>query len=238
MAGLERLIYVDDSYDDKHSGVIVFGWVECSPQGWRVALRAWLELRKQLFSEFTVPPSAELHATKFINGRDQLVTDEGALDPSFIGPEGQLLKKDLGRAIAVRCLEAIKACPDLRVGAVYTQTEARGPEFAVEKYALYERLVLEWDRELAEADVYALITMDGQDSHYLDAHRGLKLDQRHIIEDPAMHDSRRSQWVQMADLVAYVALMTLNQHAHNQFGWTWYADHLTGSDAHAGPRHL
>jgi hypothetical protein len=39
--GLERLIYVDDSYEAKHSGIAVFGWVECHPTRWRNALRGW-----------------------------------------------------------------------------------------------------------------------------------------------------------------------------------------------------
>lgn len=34
MPGLERLIYVDDSYNESHAGLIVFGWVECHPVRW------------------------------------------------------------------------------------------------------------------------------------------------------------------------------------------------------------
>ncbi|CAM3744197.1 DUF3800 domain-containing protein [Micrococcus flavus] len=57
-----------------------------------------------------------------------------------------------------------------------------------------------------------------------------------LIEDPVFHDSRRSQLVQMADLVAYTAFCHLNRHAGNVYAWNWYADHLAASDTRRGPR--
>jgi len=44
------------------------------------------------------------------------------------------------------------------------------------------------------------------------------------------HDSRPSQWAQMADLVAYTVFTHLNRHAGNEFGWNWYEDFLQGKD--------
>jgi len=53
-----------------------------------------------------------------------------------------------------------------------------------------------------------------------------------------MHDSGRSQWVQMADLVAYTASMHLNRHHGNRFGWTWYEDCLAAKDVNGDPKKL
>ncbi|MCU1482763.1 MAG: hypothetical protein JWQ19_3549 [Subtercola sp.] len=50
------------------------------------------------------------------------------------------------------------------------------------------------------------------------------------------HDSRKSQFVQMADLVAYTAFLSLNQHRNNEFGWNWYSRYLQEKDVHSGPR--
>ncbi|MFI5716089.1 DUF3800 domain-containing protein [Nocardia sp. NPDC051750] len=220
-----RLIYVDDS-GAEGTGWIVYGWVECSPSEWRRALRAWLELRKRLYADHGVPPSQELHSTKFINGRHRISTNL---------PQTQW--KTLGRAVAVSCLEAIRDCPDIRVGAVYRRTTARGRAYYQEKAATYTALVRRWDAELAATGSFGVVNMDGNgtDRSYFNAHRDLKLDTRHIIEDPMFHDSKTSQWIQAADLVAYAAYIQLNPHSGNKYGADWYNNYLSPSDPEGGP---
>ena len=237
MSGITRMIYVDESMEEIHGGWMVFGWVECEPQAWRLALRQWLEFRKELYREFSIPPSTELHSTKFVNGRDRIATNASALDPAFIR-DGDVLWKDLGREVGRRCLAHLASSSLLRVGAIYRTTDRRGQEFARDKYQLYTDLVKHWDLELAARNEFGIITVDGQDPHYIESHRELKLDTRHVLEDPALHDSRRSQWLQIADLVAYTALLSLNRHRHNEFGWDWYHDHLAGIDDRGGPTEL
>lgn len=75
------------------------------------------------------------------------------------------------------------------------------------------------------------VSMDGDGSaqSYFKAHRSLPLDTRHVIEDPMFHDSERSQWTQMADLVAYAAYMHVDQLPRNKFAWGWYQDFLSES---------
>jgi hypothetical protein len=66
----------------------------------------------------------------------------------------------------------------------------------------------------------------------------VKLDERHVVEDPVLHDSRVSQWTQIADLVAYCANLTLDRYAGNEFGWHWYERYLAPLDPHGRPREL
>ena len=53
---ISRMIYMDDSGSEA-SGTIVYGWIECAPNRWRYGLRELLELRKQLYRDYQVPPS-------------------------------------------------------------------------------------------------------------------------------------------------------------------------------------
>ena len=223
-----RLVYVDDS-GSVDAGLVVYGWVECHPERWRYALRTLLELRKDLYRDHQVPPAEELHATKFINGRSRIST-------AMTGGT-HIQWKILGRQVAQQCLETIAASPDLRVGAVYRHTSTKGTEYHHERSDVYQTLIGQWNDELRATEDYALVNMDGDGSEptYFNAHRGLPLDTRHIIEDPTFHDSGRSQWVQMADLVAYTAFTHLNRHHNNRYGWNWYDDYLSQRDPRGGP---
>ncbi|MFF1830229.1 DUF3800 domain-containing protein [Paenarthrobacter sp. NPDC058040] len=95
-----------------------------------------------------------------------------------------------------------------------------------------------WNAHHLETGTYAFVSMDGNgtDPSYVDAHRRLPLTSRHVIEDPMFHDSRRSQWIQMADLVAYSAFTHLNRHSGNEFGWEWYNRFLSAKDHEEAPR--
>lgn len=193
---------------------------------WRRGLRHWLEHRKYLWSEYGVRADKEFHATQFVNGRGDVSDNHRVLDRKFFNGQGRVLAKVLGRAIAVDSLQAISSCKFLEAGAVWRSTVARGDDFTGQKYDLYAKFLSWLDRRLAADDAYGLIVMDGDDPHFRAEHRKLKLDSRHIVEDPVMHDSKKSQWVQMADLVAYTAFMRLNRHPDNESGWEWYDTYL------------
>ncbi|MFD8740768.1 DUF3800 domain-containing protein [Streptomyces sp. NPDC059618] len=83
---------------------------------------------------------------------------------------------------------------------------------------------------------YVLVGMDGNgdDPIYREAHRALALDTRHVIEDPMFHDSKQSQLMQMADLVAYTVFCHLNRHKGNEFAWGWYEQYLEPRECEQG----
>ncbi|WP_307387460.1 DUF3800 domain-containing protein [Microbacterium testaceum] len=224
------MIYVDDS-GAVDRGIIVYGWLEVRPDRWRYALRAILELRKQLYREHQIPPAMELHATKFVNGRSRIAATTG---------DGAEEWKTLGRVVAEKCLRVLADDPDIGVGAVWRATTATGRAYHEERGEVYRELVTRWNDEHRAADSYVFISMDGDgsDRTYFDAHRSMSLDTRHVIEDPMMHDSGRSQWVQMADLVAYTVYTHLNRHQGNQFGWEWYEDYLRAKDVNGAPEEI
>ncbi len=221
-----RLIYVDDS-GVENTGWIVFGWLDCTHEAWRTCLRELLEMRKELYRAHGVPVSQELHTTKYVSGRTRIAPN-APLNTKW---------KDLGRAVAVRCLETLRDCSHISTGAAYRYTDARGKAYAQEKAATYAALVQRWDVNLAGRSEVGLVNMDGDgsDPTYFAAHRALTLNTRHLIEDPMFHDSRRSQLIQMADLVAWSTYAHLNKHAGNQFAHNWYEDYLLSSDANGGP---
>jgi hypothetical protein len=70
---------------------------------------------------------------------------------------------------------------------------------------------------------------DGTDPTYREAHRKLKLRSRSLIEDSLFQPGRLSQWVQMADLVAYAAYMHLARIPAKEATWSWYSDHLSNA---------
>jgi hypothetical protein len=69
-------------------------------------------------------------------------------------------------------------------------------------------------------------------------HRQLKLDERHIIEDAIHLDSKSSQLVQMADLVAWSAYAAVDRHPRNEFAWGRYETYLAERDPGRQPKEL
>lgn len=228
-APVVRLFYVDDS-GAEDTGWIVYAWVECTAAGWRAGLRDWLTLRQTLYREHQIPADHELHATKFVGGRGH-----PCLDPAWNQ------KKDLRRVVAEQALATIANSRHLAVGAVYRRLAGRrGWKHANVAAELYAALTRHLDNRLARAGEYGLIVVDGDGTNtsYHAPHRELKLDERHLIEDPFFQDSHRSQWVQMADLVAYTTYQHLLRHHGKEFAWRWYDTYVRDSDVNNGPIEL
>lgn len=221
-----RLFYVDDSGAEE-TGWAVFAWIECTFPNWANGLQAWLDLRTSLYAEHRIPPSAELHATQFVNGRGNPSQNPGVN-----------MSKRVRQAVAEQALATICACPELHVGAVYRQTSARKKEYAAERDAAYIGLVDHLDTRLGGAGEHGMIIMDGNGTAanaYYAAHRGLKLSARNLVEDPLFVPAHRSAWVQMADFVAWTTYQSLQRHPGKQFTWDWYDRYLRTCDVNGGP---
>ena len=75
---------------------------------------------------------------------------------------------------------------------------------------------------------------DGTDSTYRTAHRGLRLDDRRVIEDAVHMSSKDSQLVQMADHVAWCANAAVDAHPRVDLAANWYRTYHAGRDPRRG----
>jgi hypothetical protein len=75
---------------------------------------------------------------------------------------------------------------------------------------------------------------DGSDFSYSRAHRALPLTSRNLLEDPLYQRSHGSQFVQMADLVAFTGYPSLLTTGDKTLTRRWYADHLASKDVTGG----
>jgi hypothetical protein len=220
-----RMFYVNDS-GSVDTGYVVYSWIETTSNKWAEGLRGWLDLRKELYAQYKIPVSFELHATKFVAGRQSPSTN-----PAFN------ISKSLRRQVIEDALRVIGSGAGLKVGTVYRKTATVGKNYNVQRHEVYGRLIQRLDTELSAAGQLGIVFMDGDgsDSGYFSAHRKLKLASRNIIEDPLFQAAHRSQWIQMADLVAWVAYQGILQHPNKQFTWDWYNIHLRACDINGGP---
>lgn len=230
---LNRLIYADDS-GHPQTGLVVYGWIEFSPDHWSSVLRSWLDMRKRLWRDYRIPVTKELHTTEYVNGRGRISTQV----PDRHLHNGVEYWKDFGREVALECLETLRCTEGLSIGAVYRRGDPK--DLAVTRAQAYEALVERFEEELVSSESLGLVVMDGDgsDISYRNAHRNLELSKRHLIEDAIHLDSRSSQLVQMADLVAWSANSAVDNHAGNEFAWNWYSDHLAERDRNRSPQEI
>lgn len=221
-----RLFYLDDS-GAEDTGYVTYSWVEVDITDWRTGLRTWLDWRHAISERYRIPVQAELHATQFIGGRGN-----PSLDERWNRQPAQRLD------VATEALRVVGSTPCLSVGTVYRRTTARRRAFHTQRTEVYEQLVHLIDgRLITDGDLGILIMDgDGSDPSYVSAHRSLKLSTRAIIEDPVFQHSHVSQWVQIADLVAWVTYQHLLRHPGKRHVWDWYQTYLERCDVYAKPR--
>lgn len=230
---LNRIIYIDDSAEPR-SNLAVFGWIEISPENWNETLEKWLAVRRQMFRKFGVPPTKELHATNFVHGRGRVAKSP----PSPYIVDGQTQWKELGRDLAEHCLSELQSIQGLKVGSVYRNYGSLNERQA--KESLYRDFVYQYSEQLVATNSLAIFFVDGDgsDPMFRKAHRSLDLKDRRIIEDSIQLSSTHSQFIQIADLVAYCALAQIDRASNNEFAWGWYSKYLAHRDPNREPLQL
>lgn len=221
------IVYVDDS-GAADTGHIIYGWLAVPIAQWNAALKAVLSWRHQLDASYQIPVTYELQATKFVGGRGRPTRTE----------DGNLAKSTRA-AIVASTFDELAAWDWATIGAVHAHTHGQGRRYHQAKEATYDSLVHEIDHWLNSTGSQAVIVMDGDgtDKGFARAHRGLRLATRHIVEDPLFLDSATSQWVQLADLIAFAAYQHILQRTDRSFAWSWYPS-LSHRDAFRGVREV
>ncbi|WP_207795489.1 DUF3800 domain-containing protein [Cryobacterium zongtaii] len=227
-----HLCYVDDSGDSKNGTTLTAVIVE--DKHWSALLDAWLEGRREVHRLFGVGKNLEIHAHKLYKGRGEFC--ETPVQNSKFGTKqraatGRILLTQVGRF------------PEVTIMTVGMKTKVNA-----EVYARFVARLEDW---AAQQDTYLMIFYDGQQGlpapgstptqlemtelwetairdakPYRDVHRSLDISTRRVVEDVIMQDSKYSQFIQAADLIAYGAF-----HKHAQEHPEIWGAKLVPSDA-------
>lgn len=192
--GALYLCYVDDS-GDSAGGVTMSGLLVAAEQ-WTSLLDRWLAARREAHATWGLPKTVELHANVLMAGRGYRDYPRMSSHSARGSLYRVMLKSVPGAGVEL-----------LSVGSASTVTH--------ECYGLLIAALENWAHE---RDEYILVFYDGRElghdgddqdqvirnnAHYRSAHRALPITTRRVLEDVVTQDSRFSQLMQAADLLAY-----------------------------------
>jgi hypothetical protein len=203
------IAYIDDSGDENTS---VYTALLIPIQSWTTVLRAWLTFRANIYTTFFVPADYELHAKELVQA------GRGRPAPSIqYGINTELSKR---KRVYEAAMATIAQMSDLRIICKVM------PHVTPER--CYSALIAKIEEVLAAEDGYAILVVDGDGSqpYQKSTHRGLKLANRRIVEDPWFQGAHLSQLVQMADLVSYAMFQSHSLRVSRQWLWGYFAHHL------------
>lgn len=204
------LIYIDDSGDEEED---LLAGIAIPVDRWSASLRVWLNWRRFLYRSYGIPADFELHAEQFLKPRKNPVpVDHGRSDKVAASLVNQSVgvRKELYR----RSLETLRWIGGVRIVAV------RRPDN--DRLATYRRMLEVVTEFLAADDERAICMVDGFDTRLRSQHRLLELATRVVLEDPWHEHSHHSQFLQIADLVAYAGYQHVARNESRRFMWDWY----------------
>lgn len=212
------MCFIDDS-GSEDAGLVVYAWVQCALRHEKAGLRRWLSMRRELQARFGIPLGREMHATRFLNGRPSARSEDS--DPHV---------QAVGLALA-----AIAATPEIHIGTVFRRADGPRLVYQRAREQTYGALITHIDARLNAAGDHGLVYVDGDGRA---AAGVVPVAGTRLIDDPIPRSSRRSHWVQMADLAAWTVHQDLARHPTKRFAWSWYATFLRARDVNGGPLEL
>lgn len=203
-----HLCYIDDSGDSRN-GVVLTALI-IDEAHWAENLSVWLEGRREIHREFGVPKVRELHANKLYKGRGSFCetpTQDLHFGNAQRAAVGRIMLSHLARAEST---VLSVGSSDRSSSIVYAKFVALLEDWAAENES---RLMLFYDGQQGliadtsspEQRKEAWERAVRSATPYRDVHRQLDLSTRRVVEDVIMQDSRYSQFIQAADLLAYGA---------------------------------
>lgn len=192
------LIYIDESYDETHyaySAIIV------PVEKWNEIFQKLLVWRQGLHKTHGIDVNGELHATEFVGGRGQPITNRD---------------KNYRANLFNSFLLEIENLPHIRIINGITTNKLNHP-------ILFEYLVTRINNFLKKNNALGILICDeGDESKLISMVRRLKKDNKiwsccsfgerrscpldRIIEDPLFKTSKSSYFIQLADTVAFSLL--------------------------------
>lgn len=205
-----HLCYLDDSGDARHGTTVTALIID--EHEWTATLGAWLRGRRKVHRDFGVLPKCEIHANKLYKGRGSYcgtTAEDMAFGRGERDATGRIL---LGALAEARLTVVTVGSATVSKQLAYARTLAWLEGWAAKNAT---RLLLFYDGPQGLGSSHEIVTAGEmrtrwtsavrEASPFRDAHRALDLHDRRILEDPVMLDSRFSQLIQAADLVAYGA---------------------------------
>lgn len=204
------ICYADDSGDDFSTSI---SCILIPESNWSDFMQVWLSARQLIKSKFGIDKNAELHASKLLKARGRYASKDASND--YISPEN----RELAFSYMISAIASFES--------VHTHTVVTNSGSAPLAYENFLNWLNQW---AISKDQHVIVFYDGKDSSNIEshtdpaqihseiemayrsarpyklAHRKLEISNRKIIEDVIMQDSKSSQLIQAADLVACCSL--------------------------------
>lgn len=222
-----RIHYLDDS-GAADTGWSTVSWIAVEVGSWSRGLGVWLDWREEIDRRCGIGKTYELHASRFVTGHG---------NPSTRSEWNRSKANRL--EVAVEGLSVLRSTGCLEIGTVYRHVPTAGRRISrPHREDVYAGALECIEAGLVRRDSHGIVIVDGDgtDPAYRRIHRQLDIRHRRIIEDPWFQGPHASQWLQMADLVAYSTYQHLARRPEGQATWQWYETWLQSLDVLGSPR--